>query len=84
MALLLIEFVRHRHSPSSTRLRVSVDSRTTLSLMASSKLAYTTAIRHFIAARQAPRKPVLTSQLHHAIINSRGLLSMIQLVQVQN
>ena len=68
MALLLIEFVRHRHSPSTTRLLVLVDSRTTLSLMASrSKLAYTTGIRHFIAARQAPRKPVLTSQLHHAI-----------------
>ena len=67
MALLLIEFVCHRHLPSSMRLRVSVDSRTTLSLMASpSKLAYTPAIPHFIAAREVPRKPVLTSQLHHA------------------
>ena len=35
MAQLLMEFIRHRHPQRAHQLPVSVDSRTTLSLMAS-------------------------------------------------
>jgi len=69
MPLLPIELVESlaitiRH-PRRAHRRLRIPRHLPISL---SLIAYTTAIRHFLSPLEAPRKPFLTGQLHHAII----------------